>query len=282
MSGAGGPGVSVFDHPAAGWLYDGLVTHARMTPFGHRFAYRVWCLLLDIDRIGAAAAGTRLLRHNRFGLVSAMDRDFGPDDGTPPRAHLDRLLAAAGVAPPARAFLMFYPRVLGFTFNPIAVWYGFDAAGALSVMVYEVRNTFGEKHIYVAPVAAGEASAAGLRQERDKLFFVSPFLGFGLTYRFRLNVPGDKLVLRIMEVDAATRAPVLAATFSGVAKPLDDANLARACVSVPFLGLKVVAGIHWEALKLWLKGAKLVPRPKRPPPASVGTPPRYLDPASRS
>lgn len=278
---ASGPGTSVFDSPAPGWLYDGVVMHARMRPFGHRFGYRVWCLLIDIDRIEAAAAATTVLRHNRFGLVSIMDRDVGADDGTPPRVHLDRLLAAAGVAPPARAFLMFYPRVLGFTFNPIAVWYGFDAAGALSVMVYEVRNTFGEKHTYVAPVASGEASAAGLRQERDKLFFVSPFLGFGLTYRFRLNVPGDKLVFRIMEVDSSTNEAVLAATFSATAKPLDDATLRRACWSVPFLGMKVVAGIHWEALKLWIKGARLVPRPRRPPPASIGTPPRFIDPASR-
>lgn len=263
--------------PAAA-IYDGTVMHARMKPFGHRFTYRVWSLLIDLDRIDEALASVPIMSRNRFNLVSFHDRDHGTDDGTSLRDHVERLLAAAGHAKPARICLLCYPRVLGFTFNPISIYYCYGADERLSALVYEVRNTFGEKHTYVCPIAPGEVTAAGVRQQRDKLFFVSPFLGFGLTYRFRLNDPDDGLTLRILEVDEAG-APVLAATFSGKRLPLTARTLARVSVTAPLLGLKVVAGIHWEALKLWMKGAKLVARPAAPPSASVGTPHRFIDPA---
>jgi len=265
-----------FADPAPGWLYDGCVMHARMKPFGHRFAYRVWSLFVDLDRVGEAMAATRVSRHNRFALVSFHDRDYGIGSAPTPRARLDALLDASGVARPARVFLSCYPRVLGHAFNPIAVYYCYDAPGRLSTLVYEVRNTFGERHVYVAPVAPGEASPAGIRQERTKQFFVSPFLGFGLTYRFRLNDPGDTMTLRILECDAD--GPVLAASFAGRRRPLDTKTLLQVSAAVPFLGLKVVAGIHFEAVRLWLKGARLFPRPTAPPPASLSGPVRFVDP----
>jgi DUF1365 family protein len=271
------PAPSVFAAPEAGFLYDGQVMHQRMRPFSHRFAYRVWSALLDIDRLDEALRPVRIMSRNRFNLVSFHDKDHGPSDGTSLRAHVDGLLAEAGVARPARVFLLCYPRVLGYAFNPISVYYAYGAGGALTALIYEVRNTFGEMHTYVAPVAPGEATPAGVRQERDKLFFVSPFLGFGLTYRFRLNDPADKLALRILEVDAEGH-PVLAASFTGTRKPLTSAALLAASAAAPLLGMKVMAGIHWEALKLWIKGARLFPRPAPPPPASLANPARFLHP----
>lgn len=264
------------DRPA-GALYVGDVMHARMKPFAHRFSYRVWSLLVDVDRVDTAFAGLRWLSRNRFNLVSFHDSDHGAGAARALRPYLDDLLASAGVERPVSIELLCYPRVLGFTFNPIAVYYCRGASGALTALVYEVRNTFGERHTYVCPVSPDEASAAGVRQSREKLFFVSPFLGFGLTYRFRLTDPGETLKLRILETDAD--GPVLAATFSGERRPLTDRDVLAAAWRVPLLGLKVVASIHWEALKLWLKGAKLVARPAPPPPASVGTPHRFIDPA---
>jgi DUF1365 family protein len=251
--------------PAAA-LYRGRVMHARLHPFQHRFDYAVWSLLLDIDRIDDALAAAPLLKRNRFGLASFHDRDHGPRDGSPLRPHVDRLLARAGLKRPARVRLLCHPRVLGYAFNPLAVYFCEDEGGALCGLVYEVRNTFGEHHSYVCPVAPGEASAAGVRQARDKLFFVSPFLDLDLGYRFRVAAPDERLRLRILVERAG--APVLATAYSAEREELTDAALARACLAVPLLGLKIMAAIHWEALRVWLKGARLVARPAPPPPAS--------------
>jgi DUF1365 family protein len=252
------------DAPA--FLYRGRVMHARLRPFQHRFDYAVWSLLLDLDRIEEAVASAPLLRRNRFGLVGFHDRDHGPRDGSALRPHVDRLLARAGLPRPARVRLLCHPRVLGYAFNPLAIYFCEDERGALEALVYEVRNTFGEHHSYVCPVAPGEASAAGVRQARDKLFFVSPFLELDLRYRFRVAPPDERLRLRIL-VDRAG-APVLATAYTAEREPLTDAALLRACRAVPLLGLKIMAAIHWEALRVWLKGARLVARPAPPPPAS--------------
>lgn len=277
MSGPGLPiddSVFLGDQPAC--LYDGLVMHQRMKPFLHRFSYRVWALLADIDRLDEISRSSRLFSHNRFNLFSLYDRDHGAGNQTTLRAHIDRLLAEAGKAPPARVVLLCYPRVLGYTFNPIAVYYCLDHESKLCAMIYEVRNTFGDRHTYVAPVAGNESSVAGVRQERDKLFYVSPFLGFGLTYRFRCNAPGEALRFRILEVDQ--EGPVLAASFSAKRLELTSRTLMSLSLIVPLLGVKVMASIHWEAAKLWLKGARLVKRPKAPPPASLAHPLHYFDP----
>jgi uncharacterized protein len=133
----------------------------------------------------------------------------------------------------------------------------------LRAVVYEVRNTFGERHSYVAPVEAGELGPEGLKQSRAKRFHVSPFLGMALRYHFRLRPPGDTVALRILETDA--EGPILAATFLGRRAPLTSAALVRTFLGLPLLTVKIMAAIHWEALKLWLKGARYH---KRPPPPS--------------
>ncbi len=165
--------------------------------------------------------------------------------------------------------LLCYPRILGWVFNPLSVYFAYDRTGTLAAVIYEVRNTFGEKHSYVAPVAAGELTQAGLRQKRRKLFYVSPFNGHGdaRTVSACAHRPRTSRV-RILETDA--EGPLLSATFHGVRKALTSSTLLSALARVPFLTLKVVAGIHWEALRLWIKGMRLVPRPPAPPPVSYG------------
>lgn len=250
-------------------LYVGHVMHARMKPFTHRFRYDVFSLLIDIDRLDDASSMSALFSVERFNLLSFKSKDHGPRDGSSLRAHVDRLLGDAGIhARPARVMLLCYPRILGFTFNPLSVYYCFDEKDELSALIYEVRNTFGEIHSYVAPVQAHERSAHEVRQERDKLFYVSPFLEMPLRYRFRLTKPDETLRLRILEVDR--EGPVLAATFSGGRRPFTTASLLKVCAAIPLLTFKVVAGIHWEALKIWLKGAKIQPRPQPPERASFG------------
>jgi DUF1365 family protein len=243
-------------------LYVGDVMHARLKPFGHRFTYRVFSLLLDLDQLAEAGRRSALFSVGRFNLVSFSLRDHGPRDGSDLRAHVEGLLAAQGIDAPARILLLAYPRILGFTFNPLAVYYCYDAQGGVTALVYEVRNTFGGLHPYVLPVSDDALDARGLRQEQAKLFYVSPFLHMDHRYRFRMRPPGETVHIRILECDA--RDPVLAATFQGARQPFTTATLARACLALPLMTFKVVAAIHWQALKLWLKGAKYIPETPQP------------------
>lgn len=264
----GGDIAMLFPPPASAVsLVPGMVMHARMKPKTHRFNYRVFNLLIDLDRLDVASRASRLFSvGGRFNLAGFRESDHG-DGKTPLRTYVDGLLAPAGVdLAGGRVLLLCYPRILGFVFNPISVYFCYRADGGLAAVVYEVRNTFGEMHSYVAPVAEGELTRAGLRQERDKLFYVSPFLDMKLRYHFRLLPPGDAVRLRILETDA--QGPILAATFTGKRENLTTACLLRECLVVPFMTLKVVAGINWEALKLWLKGVGLRTRPAPPAPTS--------------
>lgn len=248
-------------------LYRGTVMHARLKPLGHRFAYRVANLLVDLDRLAEADRASVLFSVGRFNLFSFHERDHGPRDGAPLRAHVDRLLADGGVERPARVLLLCYPRVLGYVFNPLSTYFAYDAADRLTGVIYEVSNTFGESHSYVAAVEAGQLGPAGLRQTRAKRFFVSPFMPMEQRYHFRILPPGRSLRLRILEADR--EGPTLSATFSGEAAPLATATLARVFAAMPFHTLKVVAGIHWEAAKLWMKGAPYFTRGRPPEPYST-------------
>jgi DUF1365 family protein len=164
--------------------------------------------------------------------------------------------------------LLCYPRLLGYTFNPLSAYFCYRAGGELALIIYEVRNTFGDIHSYALPIRPGEIGAAGVRQQQDKLFYVSPFIDMAMRYHFRVSPPGDNVKLRILETDR--EGPLLAATFSGRRRALTTAALLRSFFSLPLVTLKIVAAIHWEALRLWLKGARLVPRPTAAP-ASTDT-----------
>jgi DUF1365 family protein len=254
------------DGPAA--LYDGQVMHARMKPKAHRFTYSVYSLLIDLDRLDDAANASFAFSVGRLNLLSFYESDHGPGDGSALGAHARALFQRAGMTTiPARILLLCYPRVLGFTFNPIAVYFAYNEAGNLTGMIYEVRNTFGEMHTYVAPIVDGELTDAGLRQEREKLFYVSPFMDMRMRYRFRIRPPGTDIAFRILENDA--EGPILSASFIGRHTNLTTASLLSAFFRVPFMTLKVVGGIHWEAMKLWFKGIRFVTRPPPPPPVSV-------------
>lgn len=252
---------------AAAALYPGEVMHARLKPVGHRFAYRVFSLLIDLDRLDEAGRLSPLFSVDRFNLVSFHQKDFGAKDGRL-RAWVDQRFADAGLAErPARVLVLAYPRLLGTVFNPLTVFWAYDAGGRLSGVLYEVRNTFGEKHVYVAPVRDGQMGPEGLRQDQAKLFYVSPFMDMGMHYHFRLLPPGDGVRVRILETDAD--GPVLAATFVGALKPLTTRSLAARLAAVPALTLQVLGGIHYEAAKLWFKGVRFFHRPVHPGPVTV-------------
>jgi DUF1365 family protein len=252
---------------AAGMLYPGEVMHARLKPFGHRFTYSVFSLLVDIDRLDELGRRSRLLGVNRGGLASFWESDHVERAGETVRAFADRLLAEAGLYTPARRILLLaYPRVFGYVFNPISVYFAYDDDSALVALIYAVRNTFGQRHTYVAPVEDDDISPAGVRQARTRIFHVSPFIDMGARYDFRILPPGKTVRLRIHESERGE--PLLAATFTGKAVAISTASLAACLLKFPLMTWKIVAGIHWEALKLWLKGARFRKSPPAPRQAS--------------
>jgi DUF1365 family protein len=238
-------------------LYDGDVMHMRLQPFGHRFRYRVVTLLLDVDRLEETCGRLRLLALDRFGLFSFRRADHGPRDGGPLRPWAEARLAEAGLPKPARLLLLSMPRLLGHSFNPLSVFYGYDADGRLESVIYEVKNTFGDQFPYALPARVGPDGAA--RHTQPKEFFVSPFIPMDQTYRFTIRPPGERLAIRIKQADA--RGDYLIATQSGRAGPLTDAALARIALRTPWAMVKVMAAIHWQALRLWLKGARFLGHP---------------------
>jgi hypothetical protein len=245
---------------AAAALYFGRVMHARLKPVGHRFSYRVMSLLIDLDRLDAANRQNRLFAVNRAALYSFHEADHGERDGSPLRLYAQRCAAERGIdLTGGRVLLLCYPRLLGFTFNPLSVYFCYRADGELALLIYEVRNTFGDVHPYALAVKPGDVSEAGIRQAEDKAFYVSPFIEMTMRYHFRVSPPARQLKLRILETDRD--GPLLAATFNGYRRDLTTAALLRSLFALPLVTFKIVAAIHWEALRLWVKGARLVPRP---------------------
>ncbi len=243
-------------------LYPGVVHHARLKPQAHRLRYRLFMMLFDLDELEGLDRRLRLFAYNRPGLLSFHDRDHGERTGAPLRPWVEAKLRAAGLdAGGGRIRLLCMPRVLNHAFNPLSVFFCEDRAGALKAIVYEVNNTFGERHAYVL---RAEADADGLiEQSCDKRFYVSPFMPMDLAYDFRIRSPGEAASTAIVVRDPD--GPMLTASFHGRREALTDAALLRQWLAHPLLSLKVLSGIHWEALFLWLKGARFYanPRPKR-------------------
>lgn len=240
-------------------LYVGDVMHARLKPVGHRFSYRVMSLLIDLDQLGSADRQTPLFGVNRPALYSFHETDHGERNGSSLRQYAQRNATEHGIdLAGGRVLLLCYPRLLGYTFNPLSVYFCYRACGELALLIYEVRNTFGEMHPYVLPVESDQVSPAGIRQQQDKLFYVSPFIEMAMRYHFRVVPPKDRVKLRILETDS--EGPLLSATFNGHRRDLTTRELLRAFFALPAVTLKIMAAIHWEAMRLWLKGVRLTPR----------------------
>lgn len=260
-------------------LYFGTVLHQRVRPKRHRLRYGVFSLYIDLDELPRLAASLRLFSRDGFNLFGFYGRDHGGGGRVPLRRWVDETLAEAGIGIDGGSVrLLCYPRVLGYVFNPLSVFYCFDAEGALRALIYEVNNTFGQRHTYVIPVEhafPGEHAEAGpIRQACDKRFYVSPFMPVAGRYQFSVETPGETLGLVINYGD--DDGPLLHASFRGERVPLDDRTLLRAAVRYPLMTFKVMAGIHWEAVKLWRKRVPLIDRP--PPPAYPVTVVRASEP----
>jgi DUF1365 family protein len=245
-----------------GCLYATRVMHRRrIAPF-YRFVYRVFYLFVDVDRLGALSARLRLFSVDRFNLLSLRTRDHG--DGRGLRAWAESLLRARGIdLDGGRIRLLAFPRVLGFAFNPISLWYCEHRNGELRAVIAEVNNTFGEKHCYVL-ASGGAPLPYDTPIEKEKVFHVSPFFDRVGRYRFTLSAPQARIRVAIHETREGE--PILDATLAGERRALTDAAILGQVLQMPWMTVKVVIGIHWEALKLWLRGARFhrKPDPVRP------------------
>ena len=242
-------------------LYTGEVEHLRLRPSRHALRYRLFNLLLDLDELPQLSRRLRLFGFDRAGVVSFHQRDHGAGAATGLRDWVDQQLQAAGLQTGGHVRLLCMPRVFGHCFNPLSVYFCYHPKGWLSAILYQVNNTFGQRHSYLIPVVGQEASGL-VRQACEKAFYVSPFMDMDLRYEFVVHPPAGRIAVTVNVLDEA--GLLLRASFAGGRQPLTDGGLMSALVRSPFLGLKVVAGIHWEALKIWRKGIRLRPRPAAP------------------
>ena len=245
-------------------LYSGAVMHQRLRPVVHRFRYRAFWLLIDLDELPRLAARLRLISRNRFNLFALHDADHGDSSATPLRAQTEQLLIQAGIdiaGGPIRLLCM--PRTLGYSFNPISIYFCHRTDEELAAIIYEVHNTFGQRHFYVSSV---EQRTGTIRQNCDKAFYVSPFMDMDMTYDFRLFAPAERIAVRINASQGGQA--VFNARLTGARQELTDSALLRLFFSIPLITAKVTLAIHWEALRLWLKGMRLRIRPS-PPARSV-------------
>lgn len=239
-------------------IYYGNVVHERRRPRQHRLDYAAFSLLLDLDELPRLAKEFRLFGYNSRAPLSFHDADHGPADGSPLRPWAEARLREAGIEPdggPIR--LLCYPRILGYVFNPLSVYFCYRRDGTPAAILYEVCNTYRERHTYVIPVgpetATQDPSGPRLvRQQCEKRLYVSPFIGMQAQYHFRILPPEEDVSVVIRQED--TEGFLLAATFRGKRTPMTGRALAGLLASFPLFTLKVTAAIHWEALRMWLKG----------------------------
>jgi DUF1365 family protein len=242
-------------------LYFGEVVHRRTRPRIHALRYSIFQMLFDLDELPAMDRSLRLFGHNRFALFGFYDRDHGDGSATPLRAQIEMHLKAADIdlaGGPIRLLCM--PRILGYVFNPINVYFCHRPEGELAAMLYEVNNTFGQRHSYLLPVE--QADGPTVVQSCRKQLYVSPFMAMDMRYDFRVLPPGPKVGVSVNVFD--DKGLIIATSFNGRRFELSDRILAKAFLRHPLLTLKVIAGIHWEALRLWRKGTRMVPRPPAP------------------
>lgn len=258
-------------NPVHSALYPGIVRHRRRGEVDHELTSRVVMGLFDLDELAALDASVRGFGVDRAAPVAFRSSDHGHGDGSDLRSWLGGLATSAGihdVSGPARVLCM--PRVLGYAFDPISVWFCHDRHGRLSAVVHEVRNTFGGRHAYVVPeplvgavggpaTPGGEDAGRVLHHRADKAFHVSPFFDVDGDYEFRLRVPAGRVAVGITH--HAGDGHVLTASFVGRRAPFTTAELWRQMLRHPVLPQRAVAQIHLEAVKLWRKGARYRPVP---------------------
>lgn len=227
--------------------------HKRVKPFIHEFNYSIFNLLLDLDDLPQLSKRYKIISHNRFNLFAFYDKDHGKRNGSSLKEWVVHHAAEKGVdCSKGKIYLFSSPRLLGYVFNPLSIYFCTDKENKLIGILYQVKNTFGDQHGYFHAVS--EEQDGFLQHTNKKSFYVSPFISMDAEYFFKIKPPKDKFHLIIEEHEAGS--PLLFAEWKGIKHPLTTKTLLKQFFAFPLITLKIIVGIHWEALFIWAKGAK--------------------------
>ena len=235
-------------------IYNGQVIHKRFKPKEHFFKYKVFSLLLDLSELSLLDNELKIFSYNKFNILSFYDIDHGPRDGTSLISWVKENLNSNNInSNEIKIKLLCYPRVWGYIFNPLSIFFVYDKNSKLISILYEVKNTFGEQHTYVFKI---DKDNQLFEHSCKKKFHVSPFIEMNCLYYFKILKPTDKLLVVINQNDDSGK--LLFASQDGLKNELNNKNLMISYISNPLMSFKIIGAIHFEALKLWIKGIKLV------------------------
>jgi len=235
-------------------IYNGQVIHKRFKPKEHFFKYKVFSLLLDLSELSLLDKELKIFSYNKFNILSFYDIDHGPRDGTSLISWVKENLNSNNInSNEIKIKLLCYPRVWGYIFNPLSIFFVYDKNSKLISILYEVKNTFGEQHTYVFKI---DKDNQLFEHSCKKKFHVSPFIEMNCLYYFKILKPTDKLSVVINQNDDSGK--LLFASQDGLKNELNNKSLMISYISNPLMSFKIIGAIHFEALKLWIKGIKLV------------------------
>ena len=235
-------------------IYIGSVIHKRFKPKKHFFKYSVFSLFLDLDEINELDQKIPFFSYNKFNILSFFDKDHGYRDGSSIKDWLIHVLKKKNISTiNIKIKILCYPRIFGYVFNPLSIFFIYDADSNPIAILYEVKNTFGEQHTYVFKI---DIKNKQILNNCKKKFYVSPFMDLESKYFFKVLIPNERLSVIIDQRDKEGK--LLFASQDGVRVKLSSKNLLISYLKHPLMTLKIISAIHYEALKLWMKGIKLV------------------------
>ena len=236
------------------FIYTGNVIHKRFKPKIHYFKYKVFSLLVDLSELELMDKSLKIFSYNKFNIVSFYDKDHGARDGSSIKMWVINNLKKNNIdTNNIQIKLLCYPRIFGYVFNPLSVFYVYDNNSNLISILYEVKNTFGEQHTYIFKTDINQNL---IQHVCKKKFHVSPFIEMDCIYFFRLLKPGNKISVIIDQNDKEGK--VLYASQDGIRSEMTNANFIKSYLKHPLMTFKIIVAIHFEAFKLWTKGIKLI------------------------